>query len=66
MHERGSSWQGGTRHLRGCARVTPTRLALLAATAGITALLIVGLLELGGSSGGQPSTAHARRDAGLA
>ncbi len=36
-------------------RVTPTRLALLAVTAGIAALLIVGLLELGGGSGGQPS-----------
>ncbi len=35
--------------------MTPTRLALLAVTAGIAALLIVGLLELGGSSGGQPS-----------
>jgi thiol-disulfide isomerase/thioredoxin len=35
--------------------VTPTRLALIAATAGVAVLLIVGLLELGGSSGGQPS-----------
>src|SRR3954468_20851218 len=38
-----------------CA-VTPPRLALLAATAGVAALLIVGLVELGGGSGtGQPS-----------
>jgi len=38
-----------------CA-VSPARLALLAATAGVAALLIVGLLELGGGSGsGQPS-----------
>jgi thiol-disulfide isomerase/thioredoxin len=35
--------------------VTPTRLALLAATAGIAALVVVGLLELGGGSSGQPS-----------
>jgi cytochrome c biogenesis protein CcmG/thiol:disulfide interchange protein DsbE len=35
--------------------VTPTRLALLAATAGLVALLVVGLFELGGSSGGAPS-----------
>jgi len=35
--------------------VTPTRLALLAATAGVAALVVVGLLELGGGSGGQSS-----------
>lgn len=35
--------------------MTPTRLALLAATAGIAVLLIVGLLQLGGAGAGQPS-----------
>ncbi len=35
--------------------MTPTRLALLAATAGIAALVIVGLLELRSGSSGQPS-----------
>jgi cytochrome c biogenesis protein CcmG, thiol:disulfide interchange protein DsbE len=35
--------------------VTPARIALLAATAGIAALVVVGLLQLGGSSSGQRS-----------
>lgn len=36
--------------------MTPPRLALLAVTAGIVALVVVGLLELGGSSGGAGSS----------
>ena len=35
--------------------MTPARLALLAATAGIAALVVVGLLELGGGSSGERS-----------
>src|SRR5947209_6470500 len=55
MHERPAPAAARAPPYARLCRVTPTRLALLAATAGIAALAIVGLLELGGGSAGQPS-----------